>query len=265
MAVALTLQSRVRLGNGTRIPVLGLGTWKLRPGRETEYVIQSAFEAGYRHIDTAKVYDNEESVGTAVRNSGLPRAEIWVTTKLWPTDQFNARQALERSLEGLGLDYVDLYLVHWPVPGLISHSWKAMERLFAEGLARSIGVSNYSISQIQQLQQIAEVTPMVSQVRFSPFAHDEDLLRFCVGQKIVTEAYSPLTEGLRLDDPGLAFVAKHYGKSPAQLLIRWALQKGTVAIPKSANPEHIQENAQVFDFEISEPDMDLLDGFSAPD
>jgi len=252
-------QSTLPLNNGTAMPVLGLGVWQIPNGAPTVEAVSRALAAGYRHVDTAKIYGNEAGVGEAIRHSGLPREQVWVTTKLWPTDQLNVRRAFDASLARLGLEYLDLYLVHWPTPGLVPRTWRAMEELSADGRCRAVGVSNHSVGQLAGILRGARVRPAVNQVRCSPFGFDPGLLEYCGREHIVVEAYSPLTKGRRLGDPRLGRIAGAYGKSPAQILVRWALQKGTVPLPKSSRRDHITENADVFEFAISPEDMALLD------
>ncbi len=258
----MTLQSRAKLNNGTEIPLLGLGVWQIPNGKPTADAVAWALEIGYRHFDTAKIYGNEEGVGEGIRQSGIPREEIWVTTKLFPTDQLHIRKAFETSLAKLGVGYIDLYLVHWPTPGLVTRTWKAMEELYDQGKCKAIGVSNHSISQLSQILRGARIPPAANQVKFSPFGFDQKLLDFCNQHAIITEAYSPLTKGRRLQDNRLRAIAHTYQKSPTQILIRWALQKGTVVLPKSQNKDHMKENAQVFDFAITAQDMAQLDRFA---
>ena len=251
-----------RLADGLEIPVVGLGVWEIPDGQPTIDAVAWALEVGYRHIDTAKIYGNEQGVGEGVRRSGVPREEVWVTTKLWPSDFPRAGRALARSLRELRFDYVDLYLVHAPVPGTVKRIWKTMEGLCESGAARSIGVSNYSPSQLQAVLDIATVPPVVNQVRFSPFGFDAANLEFCERNEIVVQAYSPLTRGRRLGDARVLAIAERHARSPAQILVRWALQKGTVVLPKSANAERIRENIAVFDFELSEADVAALDALN---
>jgi len=258
----MTLQSRAKLNNNTELPLLGLGVWQIPNGKLTAGAVGWALETGYRHVDTAKIYGNETGVGEGIRTSGIPREEVWVTTKLWPTDQLNIRKAFDASLAKLGIAYIDLYLVHWPTPGLVPRIWQAMEEIYKGGRCKAIGVSNHSISQISSILRGAEIPPAVNQVKFSPFGFDQALLDFCTEHGIVVEAYSPLTKGERLRDNRLQAIAQQYQKSPAQILIRWALQKGTVVLPKSQHRDHLRENARVFDFAISAQDMDQLDRFA---
>ncbi len=257
-----TLKSVAVLANGHTIPRLGLGVWKMSQGKETEDAVTWALEAGYRHIDTAKLYANEKSVGNAVRNfckkSGVSREEIFITTKLWPTDFFNPEAGFARSIESLDLGYIDLYLIHWPMPAMPKGVWQYLERVYQNGYAKAIGVSNYSIDDIERVLEYATVAPMVNQVEFNPKLHDLELLQYCKEKKIVVEAYSPLGRGGLIRNQEVNDIADEYQKTPSQILIRWALQHGTVVIPKSSNRERIKENANVFDFELAEIDMDQL-------
>lgn len=259
----LTIRSTVRLNNGVEIPRLGLGVYRTERGRETRDAVRWALEAGYRHIDTARAYGNEADVGRALRESGLPRDAVFVTTKLWNEDHGydRALAALDGSLERLRLDYVDLFLVHWPVPELRLASWRAMERLLADGKARAIGVSNYMMRHLDELLDACSVVPAVNQIELSPYIwrSREELVHRCREAGTQVEAYSPLTKGRKLDDPRLLRIARACGRTPAQVLIRWALQRDFVVIPKSANPDRIRENADVFDFELSAAAMEELE------
>ena len=259
------LTSRVRLSGGTELPVLGLGVFQSPPGAETQQAVAWALEAGYRLIDTAAMYENEADVGAAVRESGIPRSEIFVTTKLWHHDQGyeSALRAGRQSLERLGLDYIDLYLIHWPTadpPSARLDSWRALEELRASGICRAIGVSNYAIRHLEELAAHSKTPPAVNQVEFHPFVYDPEFLAYCAQHGIQVEAYSPLTRNRRLDDATVASIAKEHHRSPAQVLIRWGLQHGVVEIPKSVHRERIQENTHVFDFELRPEDMARLDG-----
>lgn len=282
----LTIETKLTLNDGQLIPQLGLGVWQTRAGATCEAAVLAALEAGYRHIDTASMYGNEESVGAAIRKSGIPRENIFVTTKLWNSDHGNPARALDTSLGQLKLDYVDLYLIHYPVRER-RQSWRALEALRAAGKARSIGVSNFTIRHLTELLAETKTVPAVNQVEFHPYLYQRNLLDFCTAEGIVIEAYSPLTKGARLNDPKLVAIAKKYSnvgsqpaapgsrfplvdklsrraetKSPAQILIRWALQHGLAVIPKSANRRRIFEDADIFDFEITAEDMQLLDRFN---
>jgi diketogulonate reductase-like aldo/keto reductase len=261
----LDLTNRVRLNQGTEMPVLGLGTFQSRPGPDTRQAVEWALQEGYRSIDTAAMYGNEADVGEALRASGIPRAEVFVTTKLWHTDQGydSAKKACHQSLKRLGLEYIDLYLIHWPKadsPSDRIDSWRALEELKAEGICRAVGVSNYAVRHLEELAAHSRLVPAVNQVEFHPFVYDPDLIGLCSAKGIQLEAYSPLTRNRRLDDPTVASIAQTHGRSPAQVLIRWGLQHRTVEIPKSIRRERIRENAQVFDFELTAEDMVRLDG-----
>jgi diketogulonate reductase-like aldo/keto reductase len=242
------------------MPQFGLGVWQISKGTKCETAVRAALDAGYRHIDTAWFYGNEESVGEAIRASGIARQEIFVGTKLWNSQHGNPERSLDDSLRRLKFDYVDLYLIHYPVRERL-RSWGILEKLQHQGKALSIGVSNFTIRHLTELLARTKTTPAVNQVEFHPYLYQRELMDFCLARKIALEAYSPLTNGKRLKDPKLVGLARKYQKSTAQLLIRWAMQHGLVVIPKSANPERIRENAKVFDFEITAEDMRALDAF----
>ncbi|MBW0432342.1 aldo/keto reductase [Leptospira yasudae] len=250
----------VTLNNGVSMPILGLGVWKTKSGKECREAVLNALEAGYRHIDTAKIYGNEEDVGKAIRESGIPRKEIFITTKLWNADQGSdkTRKALETSLETLGIDFVDLYLIHFPVTSKRNDSWKELEKAYHDKLCKSIGVSNYTIAHLTELLKEAKITPAVNQVEFHPFLNQVALFEYCKKHKIQLEAYSPLAHGQKIEDLQIANIAKKYGKTPAQILIRWAVEQNIVVIPKSVKKERILENAQIFDFQIKDEDMKIL-------
>jgi diketogulonate reductase-like aldo/keto reductase len=252
----------VELADGRSMPQLGLGVYRLAPGRETRAAVEAAFAAGYRHVDTAAVYRNEADVGAALQASGLPRDEVFVTTKLWNEDQGarTARPAFEASLARLGLDYVDLYLLHWPHPRRLE-SWRVLEELQAEGLARSIGVSNFLVPHLDELLAVARVRPAANQIELTPFLYltRHEIVQRCRDERIAIEAYSPLTKGLRLDDSTVGRVAADVGRTPAQVLIRWAIEKGFAVLPRSSKPGRIEENAQVFDFTLGPQRMAMLD------
>jgi methylglyoxal/glyoxal reductase len=263
----LTLESHTKLNNGVKIPLLGLGVYQSPPGKMTERAVSYALKIGYRHVDTAFIYGNESDVGKALRKSGLRREEVFITTKVWNSDQGydTTLQACERSLRQLGLPYVDLYLIHWPVQGMGMETWKAMVQLLQEGKARAIGVSNYTIRDLKEILQNSEdvdVVPAVDQVEFHPFMYQRELLQFCNKNSTQLEAYSPLTRAKRLNHPAVVAIAKKYGKTPAQVLIRWSLQHDVVVIPKSIHEERIRENSQVFDFQLEPDDMKYLDSLN---
>jgi diketogulonate reductase-like aldo/keto reductase len=251
------------LADGNEIPLLGLGVWQVPDGRVCEEAVGAALELGYRHIDTAQAYRNEGSVGKALRESGVPREDVFITTKFNPArkDPFGM---VQRSLERLGTDFVDLYIVHWPEGGP-TWMWDGMQRACEEGAARSIGVSNYSAQEIDALLGVAEIPPVVNQVQFSPFEFRRALLEHCQAHSVAIEAYSPLGTGRHLDHPRVAEIAQRHGRTPAQVLIRWALQRNLVVLPKSTHRERIAENAQVFDFELTEQDMAALDALDTTD
>lgn len=251
-----------KLANDVLMPTLGLGVYQTKKGEETQQAVRWALEAGYRHIDTAAFYGNERDVGIAIKTSGIPRDEIFVTTKLWVSGFLNPESAFEKSMDELGLEYIDLYLIHWPFPGK-ARAWKKLEELYGMGKVRAIGVSNYSIEHLEALKKEATIQPMVNQVEFSPLLYQQALLAYCESQNIALEAYSPLTRGKRLDTPLIAELAKKYGKTNAQIMIRWSLQHGLIVIPKSSKKERIKENADVFNFELSTEDMKKMDGLNA--
>ncbi|TLZ56706.1 MAG: aldo/keto reductase [Methanobacteriota archaeon] len=259
--MGLSINSRIKLNNGVEMPIFGLGVWQIPAGAPTQRAVKAALQVGYRLIDTAKFYGNEADVGIAVRGSGLPRDEVFITTKVWNDDHGyeTALKAFEASRKRLGFSTVDLYLIHWPVPGLRKETWKALEKIQKEGKAHAIGVSNYMVPHLEELLASAEVVPAVNQIELSPFLVPKDVIEFCKKHAIAVEAYSPLTKGHRINDPRLKAVAQKYGKTVPQILIRWGLQHGFIEIPKSSRPEHIKENAQVFDFEIRAEDMRALD------
>jgi diketogulonate reductase-like aldo/keto reductase len=260
----LTLGSTVILNNGVAMPRLGLGVYQTGPGRETRTAVLAALELGYRLVDTAAVYGNERDVGAALRESGVPREQVFVTTKLWNSDHGYQRtlRAFDSSLRALGLDVLDLYLLHWPVPNVRLQSWLALERLLLEGRARAIGVSNFTIPHLSELLDAGDVAPAVNQIELHPFLPQIELVAFCHGRGVQVEAYSPLARGERMDHPALQRIARGHRKSPAQVMIRWSLQRGLVTIPKSARRERIAENADVFDFTLEPAEMKDLDGLN---
>jgi diketogulonate reductase-like aldo/keto reductase len=256
---ALTPDDRVHvLADGSRMPLLGLGVWQVPDGRDCENAVRWALELGYRHIDTAQAYGNEESVGRALRASGVQREEVFLTTKFYPGREDPAAE-MERSLQRLGVDQVDLYIVHWPQGGA-TWAWPGMEQARERGSARSIGVSNYSVSELEQVLESATSPPMVNQVQFSPFAYRRRLLESCTQHGVALEAYSPLGTGRHLADRTVGQISERLGRTPAQVLLRWCLQRKAVVIPKSTHRERIEENAQIFNFVLSDEDVASLDG-----
>jgi len=253
----MDLSSKLKLNNGVEMPYLGLGTFKLQEGEEAYNAVKWAIEAGYRHIDTAAVYGNEVSVGRAIKDSGLPRNEIFVTTKLWNEDmrQGNQLKAIDESLNRLGLDFVDLYLIHWPVVGKYVESWKHLEGIYKSGKARAIGVSNFNIHHIEDILAVSDLVPTVNQCECSPELAQVELADYCKGKGIQFEPWSPMGQGNTLKSPVIVGVAAKYGKTPAQIILRWGLQRGFPNIPKSSSKARIKENAGIFDFELSDADF----------
>jgi diketogulonate reductase-like aldo/keto reductase len=260
-----TLRTTLALTSGTAIPQVGLGVWQAPQGAATQNAVTAALELGYRHVDTARVYRNEKDVGAAIAASGVPRDQVFVTTKLWNDDQgFDAAlRAFDASLARLGLEYVDLYLIHWPVAGKRLESWRALERIFADKRAKAIGVSNYLVPHLEELLAHARVVPHVDQIELTPFLQRRETRALCGKHGIVVEAYSPLTRGEKLADPVVVDIARAVGKTSAQVLLRWGLQHGHVVLPKSTHRERIAENGAVFDFELDAAAMARLDGLEA--
>lgn len=262
----MNLSSTITLNNDVAIPRLGLGVYQSPNGAETVETVRYALEQGYRHIDTARIYRNEADVGAGVRASGVPREQVFITTKLWESDQGydSAIKAYDESLRLMQVEYVDLFLIHWPLPGKRRYSWMALETLLQEGRVRAIGVSNYLVHHLEELFSHARYLPAVNQIELSPYnyLHRGPTLELCAARGITVEAYSPLTKGRKLGDPRLVAIAARYDRTPAQILIRWGLQKETVVLVKSNRPARIRENAAVFDFTLSEDDMALLDTFN---
>jgi diketogulonate reductase-like aldo/keto reductase len=249
------------LADGNSIPLLGLGVWQIPNGPDCVNAVRWALELGYRHIDTAQAYRNEESVGRALRESGIARDEVFVTTKFRPSSRDPVAEA-EASLRRLGVDYVDLYIVHWPGGGP-TWAWPGMERTHELGYARSIGVSNFDVTELQQLLEAASIAPVVNQVQFSPYEYRKGLLEACRAHGIVLEAYSPLGHGRHIGSETASRIAQRLGRTPAQVLLRWCIERDVPLIAKSTHRGRIAENAQIFDFSLSEADMtelDALDG-----
>ncbi|MFP4368594.1 MAG: aldo/keto reductase [Candidatus Kapaibacterium sp.] len=255
------INHKYKMNNGRKIPAFGLGTYKMQTDRQTYNAVSYALEIGYRHFDTAAMYQNEEEVGKAVNDSDVDRQDVFITTKVWNTDQGynNTLKAFSKSLEKLKTDYVDLYLIHWPEPDKRLETWKALMKLYEEGKAKAIGVSNFTINHLEELIDEYDFTPAVNQVEFSPFLYQKDLLNYCRERNIILEAYSPLTRGKKFGHTLLKELADKYQKTAAQILIRWALQHELVVIPKSSHKNRIMENADVFNFNIEDDDMDRMD------
>lgn len=260
----MDLQSTKKLANGVEMPIFGLGVYKMTEPQETVEAITKALQVGYRAIDTAALYYNEEQVGEAIRHSGVPREEIFVTTKVWNTDQGydNTLRAFEVSLKKLGMDYIDLYLTHWPVEGKYPETYRAIERLYEEKLIRVPGVSNHHEQHLTEVLKVAQTPPMVNQVEVHPYLSQEPLRVFCKEHGIAVTAWSPLGRGGVLHDEAIVQVGEKHGKSPAQVVLRWHIQNDILVIPKSVTPSRIEENADIFDFELTPDDMKVLNGLN---
>lgn len=258
------LNAAAVLHNGVEMPWFGLGTSGIKDGAETAACVRAAIVNGYRSIDTAAMYGNETGVGQGVREAleeiGLPREEVFVTSKVWNSDlgYESALAAFETSLEKLGLDYLDLYLVHWPVKGKYKDAWRALEKLYKDGRVKAIGVCNFQIHHLEDLLQDAEIVPMVNQVEYHPRLTQKELHEFCKSHNIQLEAWSPLMKGKLLDHPVIEEIAMKTEKTPAQVILRWDIQSGVVTIPKSKTEFRIIQNSQVFDFELTHDDMDRI-------
>ncbi|NEU32321.1 aldo/keto reductase [bacterium LRH843] len=255
-----SLQDATTLHNGVKMPWFGLGVYKAEQGSEVIEAVKSAIKAGYRSIDTAALYQNEEGVGQAIKEVDVAREELFITTKVWNDDQGyeSTIQAFETSLSKLGLDYIDLYLVHWPVKGKYKDTWKALEQLYKDGRVRAIGVCNFNIHHLEDLIADAEIKPMVNQVEYHPNLTQEELHAFCKKEGIQLEAWAPLKRGRLFDDETIIEIAKNHGKTPAQVILRWDLQNEVVTIPKSVKEQRIIDNADVFDFELTKTEMDRI-------
>ncbi|WP_160118461.1 aldo/keto reductase [Bacillus sp. V59.32b] len=258
------IQDTITLNNGVKMPQLGFGVFKVESGSQTVDSVKKALEVGYRAIDTAAVYKNEEGVGQAIRESGIPRAELFITSKVWNSDQGyeSTLKAYEESLQRLGLDYLDLYLIHWPVIGKYNDTWRALEKLYKDGKVRSIGVSNFHVHHLEDLFANSEIKPVIDQVELHPRLSHEELRDFCQKHEVKVQAWGPLGQGNLIEEPTLQHIADKHGKTTAQVLIRWHLQHDIVVIPKSVTPSRIEENAQVFDFELSMDEMNKIDALN---
>ena len=261
MRTITNLQGTFKLHNGVEMPYFGLGVYLSKDGQEVINAIKWAVDAGYRHIDTASIYKNEEGVGIGVKEASVAREELFVVSKVWNSDQGyeSTLKAFDDSLKRLGMDYLDLYLIHWPVEGKYKETWRALEKLYAEGRVRAIGVSNFLQHHLEDLMADAEVVPMVNQMEFHPYLVQQELLDFCNKNTIQYEAWSPMMQGKIFGMDAFEALAKKYNKTIAQIVLRWDLQKGVVTIPKSTKKERIESNAAIFDFEITQEDMELLD------
>ena len=259
----LKIDSKIELHNGIFMPLFGLGTWPLK-GKEVYEAVLRALRLGYRLIDSASLYGNENEIGDALNDTKVPRDEIFITTKVWNDEQGfeNTLKAFEKSLGRLKLDYIDLYLMHWPVSGVRNETWRALETIYNSGKVHAIGVSNYTIRHLDELIGTSSSLPMVNQIEFSPFLFQKELMEYFQAKNIIMEAYSPLTRGRKLGNKTVKEISKKYNKTPAQVLIRWGLQHSIVEIPKSGNEKHLIENADVFDFSLEENDMTALDSLN---
>ncbi len=264
--MTLTINSTLTLTNSVNMPIFGLGTYLLT-GNPGQKAIEFALKIGYRLIDTATLYNNEKIVGNALRNSKISRDEVFITSKVWNSDQGYSHtiKAFNKSLSNLGVDYMDLYLIHWPVKGKWVETWHALEELYNKEKIRAIGVSNFYIPYLKELFQVASINPMVNQIEFHPFLYKKDVLKYCQEKGIVLESYAPLTHGYKINDiksTQFLQMMEKYNKSAAQLMLRWNIQHGNVIIPKSIKPTHIRENADIFDFSISVDDIQFLDSIN---
>lgn len=255
------MRNSIFLNTDREMPLLGLGVYKVIGDNEAENAICAAVRAGYRLIDTASVYKNEENVGRGIARCGIPRKDLFITTKVWNTAQRlgDIQGAFTRSLERLNLDYIDLYLVHWPVPGCYLSTWKEMEAILDSGRALAIGVSNFEIRHLEELRRVSGIIPAVNQIECHPLCYPKDLIDYCHDNGIQVQAYAPLARGAYLDHDVLCILATKYGRTTAQIGLRWAVQKGISVIPKSVNPERIASNGDIFGFSIEQEDMDILD------
>ena len=255
-------QPYTTLNNGVRMPLFGLGAWDMY-GKEAEQATLDALEIGYRLIDTATSYNNEKEIGNAVRKSGVPRDEVFVTTKLPnPRHGYDSTlKAFEASVKTLNIDYVDLYLVHWPVRGKRKETWKALEHLYNGRQVRAIGVANYSMPFLKELETYSTVTPAVDQLEFTPWLYLKNELQYCTEHKIQLQSYSPLTRGRKFNDERLLKLSKKYNKTPAQIILRWNIEHGISTIPKSSNKKRLKENFDIFDFSLSKEDIEWMDSF----
>ena len=262
-----SIKDTTTLHNGVKMPWFGLGVFQVKEGEEVENSVKLALKEGYRSIDTASVYKNEAGVGKAIKESGIPRDEIFVTTKIWNKSQGyeTTLEAFQRSLKRLDMDYVDLYLIHWPVEGKYKDTWRALEKLYKDGYVRAIGVSNFQIHHLEDIMEDCDIKPMVNQVEFHPHLTQKPLLEFCQKHDIQLEAWSPFKHGEIFGEATIEELAQKYNKTPAQIILRWDLQNKVVTIPKSIHEHRIKENANIFDFELTEEDMQKIDNLNKDD
>ena len=260
----MNIKGTVTLANGVEMPRLGLGVWQVEDGQEVVQYVKSALETGYIMIDTAAGYGNEAGVGQAIKEADVKREDIFVTTKVANSDQGyeTTLEAFETSLNKLGLDYIDLYLIHWPVADSFNDTWKAMEELYESKKIRAIGVCNFHKHHFEKLMQTARIKPMVNQIELHPLLNQEPLRTYCAENNIVVEAYSPLGSGKILDNPVIKEIAEKYHKTVAQIILRWDMQIGVITIPKSVHSERIQQNAAIFDFELAEEDINKINALN---
>lgn len=254
------ISSSTKLNNGVTMPWLGLGVYKAKEGAEVENAVKIALREGYRSIDTAAFYNNEAGVGKAIRESGVKREELFVTTKIWNDRQGyeSTLKAFEESKNKLGLDYLDLYLVHWPVKGKYKDTWRALEKLYKEGYVRAIGVSNFKIHHLKDLMNDSELVPLINQVEYHPRLTQTELQQYCKGHNIQLEAWSPIMRGELLDNPTIVDIGEKHEKTPAQIILRWDIEQQVVTIPKSVNEERIKENADIFDFQLTKEEIERI-------
>ena len=263
MKTAAKTQQYAKLNNGTSMPLLGLGAWDMY-GKEAEQAVLDALEIGYRLLDTATLYGNEKEIGSAVRKSGIPRSEIFVTTKVPNSQQGydSTLKAFDTSMQTLNIDYIDLYLIHWPIKNKRKDTWKALEKLFIDQRVRAIGVPNYLLPFLKELEAYSTIIPAVNQIEFTPWLYLKDELQYCKEHNIQLQSYSPLTRGEKFNDNRLLQLSKRYNKTPAQIILRWNIEHGISTIPKSSNKRRLQENFDIFDFSLSKEDVELMDSFN---
>lgn len=256
-----SITSVTRLHNGVTMPWLGLGVWQSKEGKEVEDAVKFALQSGYRSIDTAAIYRNEEGVGKAIKNSGILREDIFLTTKVWNSDQGyeETLRAFERSRNLLQTSYMDLYLIHWPVEGKYKQTWRALEKLYSDGKVKAIGVSNFMVSHLEDILATCDIVPMVNQIEYHPYLQQSEIHQLCQQHKIQMEAWSPLMKGEILKVPEVMAIAEKYGKTPVQVVLRWDLQHGVVTIPKSVNADRIEDNTKIFDFELTDEEIAAMD------